>query len=63
MLLVFTLLCVTAPGFGQPRPELTRAAVEVVLVGKVGQEPAFPWRVTSWFDPGGSSDPKDQSSR
>ncbi len=51
MLIVAALLCVAAPGRAEPPDPASRSAVEVVLVGAIGEDPAFTRRVTSWFDP------------
>ena len=44
------LVCTTALSKAQTPTETSPAAVEVTLVGAVGKLPAFPARVTSWFD-------------
>ena len=46
LLLAALLLAQTAEAQGEPR-----RSVEIVLVGKLGQDPVFASRVTSWFAP------------
>lgn len=51
VLIVAALLCVATPGRAEPPAPASRSAIEVVLVGAIGEDPAFTRRVTSWFDP------------
>jgi len=49
-LVVFTLLVAPQPIRAQTGMESPSHRVEIILVGKAGQDPEFGGRITSWFD-------------